>query len=774
MSEEKVNYRQWLNKALKYWYLFLLIPAVVIGGAYYYLKTAKVEYVATALLLIKDEKKSGQPIEEAVFDELGLDSKNKNLGNEIFILRSSLLMAKVVQTLNLQYQYFKIGKFRLQDLYNRTPVRVLSWQPNTPDSSLVAELHFTNQGSYKLQFDKKKYKHLAKLDYQGEFGKALDLPMGRLTLTSATAHPLENGMVIKLMSQRTKAKDLISRLGVEQMGEETSTLMLSIRDEVPERASAILAQLIVEYNLQSIADRNHAYANSLDLLNERITMVNDELSNVEMDVAAYKKRFNTIELSAEGNMLMQEMSDYNKTIANNKLQLEILESIEDFLIKNRETFEFVPTNLMINNLTLTPQLEAFNEQLRLRSELRTTSGPSHPDVILAEKQIKNMRESIIANIRNIKHDLQLASAANKDQHAALEARMQRLPTQERELVDIERRKGVKENLYLYLLQKREESALSMAVTIPSGKVIEPPEAYGPVSPKKTQILLIALFFAVVLPIGLMLLLESFNDKIQPDEDLEQMTGVPVVGMLAQSRKNSNLVVKERSRSVDAEMFRLLRANLAYIAPEHDFQSLLITSGVSGEGKSFIALNLALTQAIAGKKVVILELDLRKPKQAQYIGNKKEDALGVVNYIIDPNTEASDIIQHTELHPNLDVISCGTKPPNPAELILSKRLRQLVKELRKNYDFIIIDAPPVGLVADALQMKDLAEATMFVVRSSFSHKAQLNILKDIAHKGKLPKPFIVLNAVNLNKLGAYSHANGYSYAYASSNGYYEAS
>lgn len=777
MGEDRINYKLILSKAFRYWYLFAIMLVFMLGLAYLYLQYAQPKYEAEAMILIKDEEKSNQLDEEAIFAELGLGKRKRNLENEIYILRSTPLMQQVVEKLQLHYQYFSINGIKKRDIYLHAPIEVVDWEPNTPESNFSGKLTFEEGGKYHLECNKKDFakRGFDQYEFRGEFGKELNLPVGKLTLSRTAFNTDADKIGLVVTSPKARAQALLEELSVSIMGEKSSTLSLLIKDTNPVRAESVLMELIQEYNQHSIEDKNQVYRNSVDLINERIGLINAELSAAEQNVENYKQRFNVLELSAEGNMLVKELSDYNRVISGTEIQMEILNSIEDFLIKNRESFEFVPTNLNINNLTLANQLTQFNDLLRTREIARRDKGPVHPDVILTERQIQNVRQTIIDNIRAMKNDLQISLSANKNLKGSLESRMRSLPTQERELIEIERRKGVKENLYLYLLQKREESAISMAVAVPSGKLVEPAESGDPVSPKGAQIWLIALFLGMAIPAGFVYLLDFINDKVTMEDDIQLATNVPVVGMLASSRKNGSLVIKPQSRSVEAEMFRLLRANLAYISPGKEVKSILVTSSISGEGKSYIALNLGVTQALTGKKVLLLELDLRKPKQEEMINGKSKKSReatkkGIVDYLVNRSVSKEQIINQSEMHPNLDIITCGSKPPNPSELLLSNRLRELMQELHDDYDFIIVDAPPVGLVADALQMKDLAEATMYVVRTGYTRKSHLQIIKDIAQKNKLPRPFIVLNSVPLHEPGGYG--SGYGYAYVSSNGYYE--
>lgn len=741
MKEDKTDYKKLLGKALQYWWLYALVFPLALGLAFLYLRKAHPKYEAVAMLLIKDDEKSGQLVEEAVLDGLGLaGKKKKSLENEVHILKSTPLMEKVVKNLELQYEYFSVEWMKRRDISKNSPVKVVDWKPAHENIYLEGDVFFESGGVYRLKVEDN--------EYQGEFGKELRLPEGKLTLSYTHSKEASGPIGIRVLTPHLKAMEFIEELDVSAMGEQSSTVNMTLKDYVPSRAEAVLTELITLYNQQSIDEKNKVFENSLNLLNERISLMSQELAAAEFNVESYKRRNNLVEISAEGSLLMRDLADYNKEIAGTDVQIEILSSIQDFLERNKENFEFVPTNLNINNLTLTQQLANFNTLLTDRDRLRNQYGPSHPDLILVEKQIRNLRRTIIENIRSIKADIQLGRNAKEQLSASVRNRMQSLPGRERGLLDLERSKNLKENLYLYLLEKREQSAIALAVTTATGRVIEPAIAGDPISPKKAQIMLIGLFLGLALPTGVVFLIHGLNDKILTEDDVQRAVPAPIAGVLAHSRKKSRVVVKENSTTAAAEMFRALRANLAFIAPGHKMQTLIVTSSIPGEGKSFIALNLGITQALAGKKVVLLELDLRKPSQQFDDIDAAEE--GVVNYLIDPDTKLDNIIENTGLHINYDVIRCGPKPPNPSELLLSDRLRELVTQLRQRYDFVILDTPPVGVVADALQMKDMADATMYVVRSGYTRKVEMRIIRDILQKEKLPSPFVVLNAVHLDK------------------------
>lgn len=757
---DQPNFQKVIAKGLNYWYLFITILPISLFAAYAYLYVTPPKYEAIALLMIQDEKSGGGRLtEEAIFAELGMGGMSKNLENEAMVLRSTIILREVVRKLGLQYNYVNVDGYKRRVLYKNSPVQVANWEPAYEHAGLLGNIILGSNGQYQLETETG--------TYSGEFGKKLETPTGDLTLTYI-ADRLVNGTIeLEIMGEEGMAWNLNSRLEIDIVGDKSSTLQLSIKDESHQRAKDILNATIAAYNQKTVNDKNSVYQGTIELINERVYMINQELTQAEQNVESYKRQFNVMELSTQGSMLMNELASYDKQISETHVQLEILRTIEEILAKN-QNFEFVPTNLALQNLTISQQIAQFNEILAERERKRASMGLGHPELKLIEKQIQNLRGTIVENIQSMRRDLEITVNSFQNQKQSLSGRMANLPRRERELIEIERIKNIKENLFLYLLEKREESAIRQQATTPAGQIVEPAAASTiPAAPKAAQVWLIAIFLGLALPSGIAFVVESLNDKVMTQQDVEEATTAPVAAVLSQSKKKETVVVKKDSRTVVSEMFRLLRANLSYIMPEKDLKSLLITSSLSGEGKSFISINLAMTMALTNKRVIIVELDLRKPKQEAYLGIKdSERRAGVVDYLVDPRLNHKEIIRNSGLHRNLDFIASGPKPPNPSELTLSPRLRDLIAKLSAEYDFMILDAPPVGLVADALQIKDMADATMYVVRSGITRKPHLQIIQDIVENQKLPRPFVVLNGVNRSGVGPYG------YGYGSSKGYLE--
>jgi tyrosine-protein kinase Etk/Wzc len=743
MSRDQNNIGQWLLKGLDYWYLFAIIFPAALVAAYLFLQYTPSKYKAEAMLLIKDEE--GQFNEELVFSELGLGKKSKNLENEVLVLKSTPLMYEVVQDLELQFQFTEINTIQRTDLYKKSPIKVLDWQPAEENKPLEAVLYQDKPGGFHLE--------LKEGEFSGEYGKEIIMPEGKLTLFKNSEQEIQNPIAIRVNSIWNRANELGKKFEVEVVGEGSSVLHLSIKDVAPERAKDVLTRLIEVYNERTVKKKNSVFENSIKFIDDRVKLIAGELSETESDVQDYKRQYNVVELSTEGNKIQEDLSIFNKQISDSEVQLEILNTIQHFLAKNKENFEFVPTNLSLSNLTLNRLLDQFNEVLTTRDLLENELGASHPELLLNERQLVNLRQTIINNTYAIKKDLQISNKANRELKANLERRLQSLPKRERELIGIERRKDIKEKLYIYLLQKREEAAISLAVTAATGQIVEPPSYSEPVSPKKAQVWLVAAFLGLAIPAGFVFFLDSMNDKIREEEDILEATNVPVVGVLAQTRKKDNLVARENNFSTAAEMFRLLRSNLSHVTQNKNLRTLLITSSIYGEGKSYIALNLAMTQVLTGKRVVIVDLDLRSQKPETY-GQNAPARIGVTDYLVNSAMTPRHVIHNSGLHPCLDLINRGSAVSNPNQMVLSLRLRELMDQLKEVYDFIILDAPPVGLVTDTLEMNDLAEATMYVTRSKVTLKSHLKIVENISRMNKLPQPFIVLNGLRI------SHPAGY--------------
>jgi tyrosine-protein kinase Etk/Wzc len=733
--------------------------------AHLYLKYTTPQYTSSIKLLVHNEHGGNQLSEEAIFNDLGFNPAAQNTENEMEILKSSYLMKNVVEKLGLQYVTLKKGYIRNVDLYNSGPIQVLNWSPFKPSSKTVSFEIFSPKGSlsFQIKYNQKKIK--------GQFGSPLHLPEGNLTLIRKSDFTDKeiNDIIFQVHDVESMAASLASRISANTVGKRSTILQISITDIHPQRSKDVLNELMSAYDASQIYDKNRILNNTLTFLDERIDLLTGEVKDVDGDVQRFKSSNKITDLSSEGNLIMQEANAYSKALTEITVQQEILNAISSGLNKNPNAFEFVPTNSGLTNLTLNQLLESFNQLLLEREKIRTNLGSSHPSNSIIAQQLANLRLNILENIASINKDIQINKNILQSKESTLSGKLSSLPLRERQLIEIQRQQNIKQNLYTYLLQKREETALRLAVTVANSRIVEPAKTGKKFKPKPNYIWILALFSGVLIPLLLIRLHLFFVDTIRSEEDLLPLTNVPVIGSIAQSKNKNTVVVNDNNRSPIAEMFRLIRANFQFIGQGVNNKIILLTSSTSGEGKSFISINFGLTLALAGKKVCLLELDMRKPKFLNYLSLKQSESKGITEYLVKESIEWQSVISPTDLHPSLCCAVCGIIPPNPSELLLSDRLVQLIENLKEYFDYIIIDTPPVGMVSDALLLTKLADTTFYIVRQEKTLKSQIKIVNDLSQQSKLPRPYIIFNGIKYNKRG-YRYGYGYGYGY----GYYDES
>ncbi|MBU6157565.1 MAG: polysaccharide biosynthesis tyrosine autokinase [Bacteroidetes bacterium] len=750
---------------LRYWKYFLISMIVFLLLAHLYLKYTTPQFISSVKLLVHNENGGSQLTEEAIFNDLGFDPGTQNTENELEILKSSYLMADVVKKLGLQYVTLKKGYVRNVDLYNDGPVQVLNWSPvATPSKSVSFEIYSPRGSSeYEIKYQQKKIK--------AQFGSPLRLPEGNLTLVRKmdfTENEIKD-IVFQIHDVESMASSLASRVSASTVGKRSTILQVSITDIHPQRSKEVLNELMSAYDVSQINDKNRILKNTLTFLDERIDLLTGEVKEVDGDVQRFKSSNKITDLSSEGNLIMQEANTYSKTLTEITVQEEILNNISANLSRNSNDFEFVPTNSGLTNLTLNQLLESFNQLLLEREKIRTNLGASHPNNAIVAQQLANLRLNIMENISSIRNDIKINKNILQSKESALTGKLSSLPLRERQLIEIQRQQNIKQNLYNYLLQKREETALRLAVTVSNSRIVEPAKIGKKFKPKPNYIWILAIFSGFLIPLLAVRIFLFFVDTIRSEEDLFPLTNVPIIGSIALSKNKNTVVVHDNNRSPIAEMFRLIRANFQFIGQGTNNKTILLTSSTSGEGKSFISINFGLTLALAGKKVCLIELDMRKPKFLNYLGLKQPESKGITEYLIKDTIDWQSVVSPTDLHPYLSCALCGIIPPNPSELLLSDKLVQLIEKLKEHFDYIIIDTPPVGMVSDALLLTKLADTTFYIVRQEKTLKSQLRIINELSEQSKLPRPYIIFNGIKYNKRG-YRYGYGYGYGY----GYYDES
>ncbi|MBK8567484.1 MAG: polysaccharide biosynthesis tyrosine autokinase [Saprospiraceae bacterium] len=702
-TEKFIDPKEFLFKyILRYWYIYFLCIIIATVGSRLYLRYTIPLYQAKCTLLIKNDSQNSGLSEEKLLGSLGIINQDKNMENEIQILKSRTLMREVVDELRLNIRYFTHGRVQQNEIYGNCPIRLDSFITNNLPANgynIIAE----KEPNFTFAMDSISEIHQYGVPFSNQFGTFL---INRDT-TVFLAEKTE--INVKVENVENTAHGLSSSLLVAQVGKYSNVLTMSLITPQKKKGEHILDKLIEVYNRAAINDKTRVSANTLQFIEDRLLFLTTELSEVELGLEKFKKT-NDIPLNVTetAGLLSSELNIYDKELARLDIQLNILGSVKDYLESRAQNFDYVPANIGINNPAVTNLLEKFNDLLINRDRFLRSGTPDNPTVSSIEAQLRNLRENIIAAIRDEVNNLQLTRNQISQKNQLITNRTRTVPRIERQFLEIYRQQNIKQSLYLFLLQKREETALSMAVTAANARVIDSAKAGGQVEPKPQMIYAVGLLLGLGIPILLIVLMDLLNDKIQSQQDIDKETKSPILGGISYNSSKKLIVVSKGSRSSIAEMFRLLRTNLQFMAAEKGNKVVMVTSSSSGEGKTFITVNLGLSLALSGKRTVLLGLDLRKPKLKKYLTDEPENT-GITNYLIG-DMSIEEITNQSNLDPNLYYLPSGPVPPNPAELMMGSRMEKLIDHLKENFDTVLIDTPPVGLVADALLLDKFVDST----------------------------------------------------------------
>lgn len=740
----------------KFWFLSAILLFLAMG--YMYLRYSQPSFSSKAKIFIRDNRSGGSVSEEMIFQDLGLLNTDKNVLNEMAILKSRDLMTEVVKELDLHYEWYKSGAIKTTEDYSKSMGHV--------DTSTVNGTYFFTSVS------KSEFKLSPLEDEEGDtfsFGQRIPLEGGMLILSNPlqTATPGQK-LSLSIRTPESAASGYANALEVKRESDWATLLNLSIETNVPQKSADILDKVIEIYTRRSLREKNEGYERTLRFIEERIRLLTDELGLVEQTIESFKKRN---EIAGEAGEAISELSGQLIEAESDKrrleVQKEIIQDLESLLSDPEKPFQLLPGSLSPGNERLTQLIEQYNNIVLRLNQMLIQAGPDNPVIEQIEDQLNVLKENIFTNIERAYQEIDVTMQSAQNRSQQLQGEFSAIPKKERELLEIVRQQKIKESLYLYLLQKREEIALSISMATSNVRVVDWPRmSKSPVSPKPTQVYAIAFSLGVTIPLGIILLLQLFNTKVKSREDIKELVSAPIVGEILETASAKDQLIGH-GKTQAAEMFRLLRTNLSFLLPTDKTPNVLVTSYESGEGKTFVAANLAQSLALTGKKVCILGLDLRKPKLHAYFKASMNQP-GVTSYIMN-KASLSEITHRHEDEPHLHYILSGAVPPNPAELLLNSRFKDLVDELSEIYDIILWDTTPVGLVADTRGIKDLADASLFVVKHGVSQKKALSSLTDERKDYQLKNYAIVFNGI---KEGSFYGYGRYRYGYGKYNkGYY---
>lgn len=757
------------------WKWFVLSLVVILGVAVVYLLKTPPVFMRTADILIKDDshaKSASAGVEN--FADLGLFQTTTNINNELISLRSPSVMLEVVKRLHLDVAYSESGRFHRQVVYGTDlPVQVLF--PDLSDiESASFTLHFLKDGQVELSdFVRNDVAHEGTV--RGRLSDTLKTVLGNVVLEPVAAYDGRKHSTLYVTRQALNSVvgSYASRLSVALSDEKSTVVSLSLTDESPARAEDVLNTLISVYNENWVKDKNQIAVSTSLFINERLGVIERELGHVDDDISSYKSEHLLPDVQAASSMYMTQSSETNAQIQALNNQLYMTRYIRNYLTDKGKRNQLLPANTGVGNATLENQIAEYNASLLQRNSLVANSSERNPLVVDLDRSLAEMRSGIISSIDNqiVTLNTQVNNLQRTEQQTT--ARIAANPQQAKYLLSVERQQKVKESLYLFLLQKREENELSQAFTAYNTRVITPPRgSMVPTAPQKRNILLVAFAVGLLLPAVLVFLREAMNTKVRGRKDLEGLN-VPLIGEIPfvahsgkrlgaeMSDKLRQPVVEEGNRDVINEAFRVLRTNLEFMTEKSNRSHVLVlTSFNAGSGKSFLSINIAVSLAIKGKKVLVIDGDMRHGSASAYVGSPSR---GLSDYLSGHTDVLDQLIVTDQLHPTLDVLPVGTIPPNPTELLFDQRLTHVLDFARAHYDYVFIDCPPVELVADTQIIEKLADRTLFVVRAGLLERSMLGELEQIYEEKKYKNMVLVLNGTE-GAGGRYGYKYGYRYGY----------
>ena len=757
------------------WKWFVLSLIICLGAAHIYLRYATPIYQAAAKLLIKEEQngRRGNSIQSSA--NLGIISNSNGIDNEMEILKSRTLAQQTVYDLKLYTTYRHEGRIKDHLIYGEQEVNVdMDYEHlkklNAPMSFKITRegRNYHVVGSYFVPIDDNSYNpgSVTVDKVITALPATLGTRVGMVKFTQNGNYMLRDGESLKvtMIAPEIAAGKYVGSLSVSPSTKATSIAQLVITDEIPQRAIDYLKQLAIVYNRQANEDKNQIAVRTEQFINQRLEKINAELGNTEGQLENYKKRNNMVQLSMNASTAFSNADSYAQKLNEANTQVALLDELTKYMNEPSNRHQPIPSNVGLNDASATSLINKYNEIALQRNQLLHSASESSPTVTPLTSQLDDLQASIKRAMSQARAGLNIQRNSIASQQGKYQGQISNTPEQERILTQIGRQQEVKSGLYLMLLQKREENSISLAATADKGKLIDNPVFAGKVTPKDSIILMIAFGLGLAIPALILYLLAFFRYKIEGHDDVAKLTKLPIIADVAiasdRAKTKADIVVHENKNNLMEEIFRSLRTNLQFLMKEHD-KVILMTSTTSGEGKTFIASNVAISFALLGKKVVLVGLDIRKPRLAELF-EIDDHHHGITNLLIKDNITWDDVnkqIVNSGVNNNLDLLMAGPVPPNPGELVTRKSLEETMDILKEHYDYIIIDTAPVGLVTDTLALGRIANATVYVCRADYTQKSSFGLINGLAYEKKMPNMSIVLNGVDLSK-----KKYGYYYGY----------
>lgn len=773
-----LNFQTILAALVLNWQWFLLSLIIFVSGALIYLRYAEPVYSISARMLIKDDNSKKKNASQILSDmeDFGFLTNSTGIDNEIEIIQSRILLRDAVKDLKLYTEYRHVGRVRDAIQYGIQPLNV-DLDPVHLDSLDINLL--TGVRSIKMTLSREGEYYVAKGDlwynkqqvssFERRFKSVpatFTTEYGTLTFTKNIGYDLESGekCIVTILPPMLVATNYLDVLTVEPTSKQTSIALLTMKDRDVRRGMDFLRQLAICYNRQANADKNEIALKTEEFINDRISKITSELGSTEGAIEEFKKRNAVTDVGIDATSSVQMSAQYSAQLSEANAQIQILDNLREYVNNPKNKYQVIPSNVGMTDAASSALISSYNQAVQDRNRLLKAASEEAPQVRTLTATIEELQNSIQSALMQARRAADINRQGIQSQYGKFQGKVSAAPIAERVLTQIGRQQDVKSGLYLMLLQKREENTISLAATADKGKLIDEPLYEGKVSPKGMITLLVAVVLGFGAPALILWLLSFFRYKVEGHEDVAQLTELPIIADVAVASENvkqkAGIVVQANKNNQIDEIFRSMRTNIQFML-QGDQKVILFTSSTSGEGKTFNAANLAVSFALLGKKVILCGLDIRKPALGRLFGIS--DRFDGITSLLTLDKVTKDAlaaqIQKSGVNDNLDLLLAGPVPPNPTELLARENFADVANMLRQQYDYVIFDTAPVGLVTDTLQIGQQADITVFVCRADYTPKSSFGLLNTLAKEKKLPNPCIVLNGIDMSR-----RKYGYYYGY----------
>jgi len=760
-EETEINVKDIIDKYLAHWKWFVVGVILSLLTVFIVLRYTTPKYNVTASILVKDDKKGGILSELSTFQDLGGLGGQKtgdNMDNTVEILKSRSLIRRVAESLQLNIQYYLVKSPMDVEQYPNAPIKISFLSGNESIYAVDTSFFITvlSKSKYSISDSKGNVKE------NKTFGEQAQTLFGKIVITPTDLSEIGQTVKIVITPIDHIADYYASVIKIESLSKTASIISLTLSDVSVDKATAIINKLITQQNEEAIGDKNEVSRNTLDFINDRTNLITAELSAVENNVESFKTQNKLVDVVSEGGLFLETGTDNQKAILEVNTQIRLADFMIDYLSKHSEPSELIPSNIGFSESSIDNLTETYNTLVLERNKILKNSSSKNPIIVNLDAQIASLSNNVKVSLNNFKATLLIKDKELQKQDQAINSKIASVPKYEREYRNIQRQQQIKEALYLYLLQKREETAIALAVTVANTKIIDTAYSNGkPISPKKRIFYLLGLLIGIILPASLIYLLELVDNKIHNKKDIDKFN-LPYLGDIPLSEVKERLVVSRSDNSSISEAFRHLRTNISFMLGDskNKNKTIFVTSTISKEGKSFVALNLAATIAISGKKVVLIGMDLRAPKILEYLDIQKKSNVGLSNYIVDTDIKLTDIILPISGRENFYILPSGIIPPNPAELLMNHRVAEMFEYVKNNFDYVIVDTAPVSMVTDTFLISSYADSFIYVARANYLDKRMLHVAEHLYHEKRLSNMAILVNGTNSLKDYGYGYGYGY--------------